>query len=133
MDTAGSIATGNAPATWGCAIPITRAMTIAQQIRSGTASPYIESGHRGILGVAVGTGGGATRVISVTAGDAAAAAGIVAGDVITSVAGIPVSTVATLNQVMQDRRPGDDVTVTWNDAHNVHHSATVVLSAGPPA
>ena len=38
-----------ASASWGCAIPITRAMTIAQEIRAGTASPYIESGHRGVL------------------------------------------------------------------------------------
>jgi S1-C subfamily serine protease len=133
MDTAGSIATGTAPATWGCAIPITRAITIAQQIRAGTSSPYIESGHRGILGVTVGTASGSTRVVSVTAGDAAAAASIVAGDVITSVAAIPVTTVANLNQVMQDRRPGDDVAVTWVDTHGAHHSATVVLSAGPPA
>lgn len=133
MDTAGSLATGTAPATWGCAIPITRAMTIAQQIRAGTPSPYFESGHRGILGVAVGTGSGGTRVVNVTEGDAAAAAGITAGDVVTSVAGIPVTTVATLNQVMQDRRPGDHVTVTWTDTHGGRHTATVILSAGPPA
>jgi S1-C subfamily serine protease len=133
MDTAGSLTTGTAPATWGCAIPITRAMTIAQQIRAGTPSPYFESGHRGILGVAVGTGSGGTRVVDVTAGDAAAAAGIVDGDVITSVAAIPVTTIASLNQAMQDRRPGDDVAVTWTDTHGAHHSATVVLSAGPPA
>lgn len=133
MDTAGSAGTGTAPATWGCAIPITRAMTIAQQIRAGTTSPYIEGGHRGILGVAVGTASGAARVVSVAAGAAAAAAGIVAGDVITSVGGISVTTVADLNQVMQDRRPGDDVTVTWIDTHGARHSATVVLSAGPPA
>jgi S1-C subfamily serine protease len=108
-------------------------MTIARQIRAGTSSPYIESGHRGILGVAVGTASGGTRVVNVTAGSAAAAAGIDTGDVITSVAGINVTTVADLNQVMQDRRPGDNVTVTWTDTHGVHHSAAVVLSAGPPA
>jgi hypothetical protein len=35
--------------------------------------------------------------------------------------------------VMQDRRPGDDVSVTWRDVHGTAHSAHVVLSAGPPA
>jgi S1-C subfamily serine protease len=133
MDTAGSLSTGSGPATWGCAIPITRAMTIAQQIRAGTPSPYVESGHRGVLGVVVGTASGGTRVVSVAPGDAAASAGIVAGDVITSVASIPVTSLTNLNRVMQDRRPGDSVTVTWNDAHGAHHSATVALSAGPPA
>jgi len=72
-------------------------------------------------------------VVSVTPGEAAAAAGIRPGDVITSVAAIPVASVADLNQVMQDRRPGDDITVTWRDAHGVVHSAGVTLSAGPPA
>jgi S1-C subfamily serine protease len=136
MDTAGSLNTASgAPATWGCAIPITRAMTIAQQIRSGAPSPYIESGHRGVLGVVVrdGAGAGGTMVVSVTAGDAAASAGIAAGDVITSVAAIPIGSVADLNHVMQDRRPGDQVRVIWRDARGGAHAAVVALSAGPPA
>jgi len=136
MDTAGSVNTASgASATWGCAIPITRAMTIAQQIRSGAQSPYIESGHRGVLGVVVraGTGVDGTAVVGVTPGEAAASAGIGPGDVITAVAGIPVATVADLNHVMQDRRPGDTITVGWRDAHGGTHSAAVALSAGPPA
>jgi len=136
MDTAGALsnATG-ASANWGCAIPITRAMTIAQEIESGTASPYIESGHRGILGVLVvtRTGGRGCTVTSVTPGDAAATAGLVAGDVITTIGGIPVPSMADLNVVMQDRRPGDDVTVVWRDAAGATHTAVAVLSAGPPA
>ncbi len=136
MDTAGLLT--NAPgvsASWGCAIPITRAMTIAQQIRAGTASPYFESGHRGVLGVEVTTRGGVDGavVVSTTPADAAAAAGIVAGDVITQVAGLAVPSVADFNQVMQDRRPGDSVAVTWLDTGGATHSATVTLSAGPPA
>jgi S1-C subfamily serine protease len=136
MDTAGALsnATG-ASANWGCAIPITRAMTIAQEIESRTPSPYIESGHRGILGVSVVTraGGGGCTVTSVTPGDAAATTGLVAGDVITAIGGIPVPSMADLNVVMQDRRPGDDVTVVWRDAAGHAHTAVAVLSAGPPA
>jgi S1-C subfamily serine protease len=136
MDTAGSLI--NAPgvaASWGCAIPITRAMSIAQQIRAGTASPYFESGHRGVLGVEVTTRGGVSGavVVSTTSGDAAATAGIVAGDVITNVAGLAVPSVADFNQVMQDRRPGDVVTVAWLDSAGATHSASVTLSPGPPA
>jgi S1-C subfamily serine protease len=136
MDTAGALSTATgASANWGCAIPITRAMTIAKEIESGTASPYIESGHRGILGVGVTTkaGGGGCLVGSVTPGGAAANAGLVAGDVITTVGGVPVPSMADLNVVMQDRRPGDDVTVVWRDADGAKHSAVAVLSAGPPA
>jgi S1-C subfamily serine protease len=136
MDTAGSLrnATG-VTASWGCAIPITRAMTIAQEIRAGTASPYFESGHRGVLGVEVTTRGAVNGavVVSTTAKDAAASAGIVPGDVITEVAGLAVPSVADFNQVMQDRRPGDTVAVTWLDNTGASHSASVTLSAGPPA
>jgi S1-C subfamily serine protease len=136
MDTAGALTSATlAGAKWGCAIPITRAMTIAQQIEAGIASPYFESGHRGILGVAVAARPGVAGCVvsSVTPGEAAAAAGIVATDVITTVGGIPVPTIAGFNIVMQDRRPGDQVTVTWRDASGGTHSAVAVLSAGPPA
>lgn len=136
MDTAGALSTATgASASWGCAIPITRAMTIAKEIEAGTASPYIDSGHRGILGVGVATksGAGGCAVVSVTPGDAAAVAGLVAGDVITTVGGTPVPSLADFNFVMQDRRPGDDVTVVWRDASGTTHNAVAVLSAGPPA
>jgi S1-C subfamily serine protease len=110
-------------------------MTIAQQIRAGTPSPYFESGHRGVLGVEVTAKAGVSGavVVSTTPADAAASAGIVAGDVITHVAGLAVPSLADFNQVMQDRRPGDGVAVTWLDTGGASHSATVTLSAGPPA
>lgn len=136
MDTAGALSTGTgASPKWGCAIPITRAMTIAHEIEFGTPSPYIELGHRGILGVAVvnATGVPGCAVTTVTAGEAAAGAGLTPGDVITMVAGIPVTSASDFNIVMQDRRPGDGVSVTWRDAHGTAHAAHVVLSAGPPA
>jgi S1-C subfamily serine protease len=136
MDTAGALTSMTlAGAKWGCAIPITRAMTIAQQIEAGTPSPYFESGHRGILGVDVASRTGVTGcvVTAVTPGDAAAGAGIVAEDVITAVGGIPVPTTQDFNIVMQDRRPGDQVTVAWLDASGHTHAAVAVLSAGPPA
>ncbi len=136
MDTAGALSTGTgASPKWGCAIPITRAMTIAHEIESGTPSPYIESGHRGVLGVAVVSGSGVQGcvVTTVTAGEAGAGAGLTPGDVITVVAGVAVASASDFNIVMQDRRPGDDVTVTWRDVHGTAHTARVVLSAGPPA
>jgi S1-C subfamily serine protease len=136
MDTAGALTSATlAGAKWGCAIPITRAMTIAQQIEAGTPSPYFESGHRGILGVDVASRTGVTGcvVTAVTPGDGADGAGIVAADVITAVGGISVPTTQDFNIVMQDRRPGDQVTVAWRDASGHTHSAAAVLSAGPPA
>ena len=72
-------------------------------------------------------------VTAVTPGDGADGAGIVAADVITAVGGISVPTTQDFNIVMQDRRPGDQVTVAWRDASGHTHSAAAVLSAGPPA
>jgi S1-C subfamily serine protease len=136
MDTAGALNAGTgASSKWGCAIPITRAMTIAHEIESGTPSPYIDTGHRGVLGVAVvnSTGVQGCVVTTVTAGEAGSGAGLTPGDVITIVAGIPVTSASDFNIVMQDRRPGDDVTVTWRDVYGAAHSAAAVLGAGPPA
>jgi S1-C subfamily serine protease len=136
MDTAGALSSSpGVGAKWGCAIPITRALTIAQEIRAGTSSPYFESGHRGVLGVDAvdATGANGATVVAVTPGDAAATAGIASGDVITSVAAIPIASLADLNQVMQDRRPGDSVAVTWRTPSGAAHSATLTLSPGPPA
>jgi len=136
MDTAGALSTATgASASWGCAIPITRAVTIAHEIEAGTPSPYFESGHRGILGVSVTTrtGGGGCTVTAVTPADAAAAAGLVVGDEITTVGGIPVPSMADFNFVMQDRRPGDDVTLVWRTLSGATHTGVAALSAGPPA
>jgi S1-C subfamily serine protease len=72
-------------------------------------------------------------VTTVTPGDAAAAAGIRAADVIINVGGIPVTSTSDFNVVVQDRRPGDNLAVTWRDVSGGTHSAVAVLSAGPPA
>jgi S1-C subfamily serine protease len=91
MDTSGTVnSTVAASLGWGCAIPINRAMSIAHQIISGVQSPYIESGHRGVLGVVIddrpSVDGG--YVADITPGQAAALAGMAAGDVITAIAGL---------------------------------------------
>jgi S1-C subfamily serine protease len=85
------------------------------------------------VSVTTKTGGEGCVVTTVTPGDAAATAGLVTGDVITTVGGIAVPSMADFNFVMQDRRPGDNVTVIWHDASGAQHTAVAVLSAGPPA
>jgi S1-C subfamily serine protease len=130
MDTAGALSTATgAAATWGCAIPITRALTIAQQIEAGTPSPYIDSGHRGILGVAVSDRAGLDGCVvrTVTPGDAGAAAGLIPGDVITTVGGVPVTSTRDFDVLMQDRRPGDEVMIAWRDASGGTHSGVAVF------
>jgi S1-C subfamily serine protease len=135
MDTAGTTPSQAAAngGTSGDAIPINSAMDIVNQIINNVASPYLQSGHRGILGVDLMDTTGGALVTSVVAGDAAAGAGVVKGDVITSFAGAALQSAGDLDRLLQDRRPGDIVAIAWRDARGKAHHATVALSPGPPA
>lgn len=135
MDTAGSPTTGDQTAIYGAAIPIDTAVGIAHQIIAGTSSPYIQSGHSGVLGLAVAdtsTRDGA-KVISLTGGEAGALAGIVLSDVITSFAGTAITSAADFQTASQGWRPGDQVSISWRDGAGASHTATAALSPGPPA
>jgi S1-C subfamily serine protease len=136
MDTAGSLpGTTAASSSFGAAIPINAALAIVHQILGGVASPYIQSGHSGVLGVSVAAVSSAdgAMVGTVAAGEAAASAGIVAGDVITGVGAVPVHSAPDLGAATRGRRPGDRTTVTWRDPAGGSHEASVTLSPGPPA
>jgi S1-C subfamily serine protease len=120
----------------GYAIPISTAMSIVQQIRAGGGgSASVQVGDRALLGVRISSTATATgaSVVGVESGSPAASAGIVAGDVITSVGGSQVTSPATLQTAILAHKPGDTVKVTWVDAAGQQHSATVKLTTGPPA
>jgi S1-C subfamily serine protease len=136
MDTAGSPTTSVPPGgSVGAAIPITTALAVARDIIAGVTSAYIQSGHSGILGIAVtdATGVDGAKVTSVTAGDAAAGAGLVGGDVITRLGTVSVHSAADFDAAATGRRPGDRVSVGWRDSAGGIHQAIVALSPGPPA
>jgi S1-C subfamily serine protease len=117
----------------GAAIPINTAISIADQITAGVTSAYIQSGHSGTLGVEVADAAGGAQVTSVIAGDAAASAGIVEGDVVTELGGAVVQSAADVYGLMRGRSPGDPLTVVWLDPAGARHQAKVTLSPGPPA
>jgi S1-C subfamily serine protease len=133
----------------GYAIPITTALSIAREIAAGKASSTIVIGTPGILGVqvesgsnegfggfgfndgeATSTANGAT-VAGVVSGSPAAAAGITAGDTITSINGTTVRSAAALTRVLAKAHDGDRVTVGWIDQEGASHHATTTLIAGP--
>lgn len=132
IDTAASSST---PIT-GYAIPTSAAMKIATQIEDGTRSPAVHIGSRAALGVEISTqppigNGYGASVVGVTAGGAAAAAGITAGSTITGIDGTQVSQPTTLTDVLDQKYPGDNVSVTWTDAAGQAHTATVNLGTNP--
>jgi S1-C subfamily serine protease len=83
-----------------------------------------------------GSGGSSTSgatVAGVLSGGSAGKAGLVQGDVITSLDGHAISTPDDLTAVMEQEHPGDTVKISWVDQSGQSHTASVELQAGPPS
>jgi S1-C subfamily serine protease len=157
MDTAGSSSgsfqfAGQAQGT-GYAIPISTATSIASEIEAGHSSSSVHVGPTAFLGVETGGestggpgggfggyGGGGFNSVSgvqidgVVPNSAAAGAGLVEGDVITSVGGYNVTSQSDLQDVMvNDMSPGQVVTVVYTDTADQQQSVTLTLGPGPAA
>lgn len=120
----------------GFAIPIDRAMAIANQIRAGAPSPSIHIGDTAFIGVGIADapafGGPAGAVVRQVLPDTPAGrVGLRAGDLITAVDGAPVTAAADLSNIVDGHRPGDTVMLTWIDRMGNPRSAPVVLGKGP--
>ncbi len=135
----------------GYAIPIAKALSIADKIESGKASSTIHIGLPAFLGVQIasagrgsgsGSGGfgadsGSTAtsagapVAGVEPGTPAASIGLAAGDTITSVDGQAVDTPSALSTLLRGNHPGDKVSIGWTDAAGTDHTAKATLTTGP--
>lgn len=131
MDTAASA--DRRGTTVGFAIAINRATTIAGEIEAGHASATIHLGYPGFLGLSAAANPTTAGAIieSVLAHGPAAQAGIVAGDVITSVGGTSIGSATALSAALAAHDPGQRVTVTWLDSSGQTHHAVITLAAGP--
>lgn len=120
--------------TGGFAIPLNRALTIADAIRSGTPSGSVHVGPTAILGVGVSNDGGSggVPVQGVLRGSPAEAAGLAGGDVITAIDGTRVPDGTVLTDVLDRHRPDDVVMVTYLDRERITRTVPVTLAAGPP-
>jgi S1-C subfamily serine protease len=143
IDTAGSSSSNFrlGTATRAFAIPIDRAIAIANRIEAGKGSNQIHIGATGFLGVEVFNAGQAAAnglpnrpgvaVDTALPGGPAAGAGLAHGDWITSVDGNSIATPDDLQATLELHHPGDHVTIGWTDGSGQHHSASVVLAQGP--
>ena len=173
---------GSSTQNVGFAIPINKALRIADQIIHGKSSPSVQIGSTGFLGVLVPAGqasqaksplqqrerqlkqeqgsagfpvqpsapvclqtsasAGVPRhvapvaagalIIGELCGTPADKAGIIAGDVITSVGGKRISSPKQLTGVMTGFRPGMAVKVTWVDVSGHTHAGSLDLIQAPP-
>ncbi len=150
----------SAAASDAYAIPIQSALDIASKIVNGEASSAIHIGIQGFLGVELqaaaashgysrgyggygygnaygfGSAGTTSNITGVTIagvidGGAAAAAGLTAGDVITSVDGKAVDSATTLSTIMDGTSSGEKVSVGWTDSSGASHTTRITLAAGP--
>jgi S1-C subfamily serine protease len=131
----------------GYAVPIQRALGIAQQIRSGKESSTVRVGPAPFLGVelrdpssselgypgaALEDPSGAT-IEGIVSGTAAAQAGLEAGDQITALGGHAITTAEDVAPLVADHDPGDRIKIVWIDQAGGQHAATVTLGASPVA
>ena len=70
-------------------------------------------------------------IVGVLCNSVAQAAGLVPGDVITSVSGQPVTTPGSLSTITGQSHPGDVVSVLWVSLDGVEHTTKMRLDAGP--
>ena len=124
----------------GFAIPMDRAMSLANQILAGQASATVLLGYPGQLGVVMSEpalatvpGGGAqgVTVAEVMAGSPAASAGVKAGDVLTEVDGQAATAPDQVSGLIKKHRAGEKLNFTWIDDTGRRRTSTVVLAPGP--
>jgi S1-C subfamily serine protease len=70
-------------------------------------------------------------IASVIGGTPASRAGLVAGDAITGLDALPVTTFASLGTLLQRYHPGDVVSVTWTAIHGAIRTTQITLGNGP--
>ncbi len=119
------------------AIPI--ASALVRQIAAGQSSTTVHVGPTAFLGVTVkdaaGSGSPAQSgalVTGVVPNSAAQAAGLAAGDVVTSLAGQAVTSSDSLRRAVLSLVPGTPVEVDWTDATGAAGSAQLTPASGPP-
>jgi S1-C subfamily serine protease len=138
MDTAASVGYGpyqETASTDAYAIPINTAVAIATDIEAGNASTTVHTGATAFLGVDVASNGSDVSgaiIEAVLPGGAASTAGLVAGDVITSIDSHTVFSGTALSAVLASEKAGARVSITYLDSSGASHATTITLASGPP-
>ncbi|OBJ62517.1 S1C family serine protease [Mycobacterium sp. 1423905.2] len=118
----------------GFAIPIGRAMGIANQIRSGSGGGTVHVGPTAFLGLGVVDNGGNGARVQRVVGDApAASVGISNGDVITAIDNSAINSATALSDALNGHHPGDVISITWRSKSGGARTENVTLAEGPPA
>jgi S1-C subfamily serine protease len=127
--TAGGSASG---LSRGFAIPLKQALQIARRIESGRPSANVHVGPTAFLGVELRDVSGGAKIFSVVPGKPADAAGLVKGDVITSLNSRKITSVADVRKAVLSLVPGKAVPIGWTDPNGNAQTGTITPVSGPP-
>lgn len=116
----------------GFAIPIRQALLYARTILKGKSSAAIHVGPTAFLGVVLKDVSGGTQIQQVLPNLPADSAGLVAGDVITSLNGAPISSMAEMRKALLSLEVGAAVPIGWNDTTGTAQTGTITPASGPP-
>jgi S1-C subfamily serine protease len=116
----------------GYAIPIAKALALAEQIESGHASSTVHVGPTAFLGVQVVTADSGAGIAGVVQGGPADRAGLEQGDVITAVDGTAISSPKQIQSLVLAKKPGARLHIAYIDRYGDSAAVTVTLGSGPP-
>jgi putative serine protease PepD len=114
----------------GFAIPSNTVKAIAGQL---ITNGQVVSSNRAYLGARLATlrTGGGVLVSSVTANGPAAAAGLAAGDTVTTIAGQPVQSIEDISVTLANLKPGEKVALGIRTPRGTQETVTVTLGQLP--
>ena len=116
----------------GYAIPINKAYSLVKLMETGQASTLVHIGQTAFLGMTVDEVTGGIVVEQIIPGGASEAAGLVPGDVMTSIDGQPLTTLDDLRAALFLHHPGDTVALGVIDALGNATTVTLAPGDGPP-
>jgi len=116
----------------GFAIPLAQALRLARQIEKGKSSAVVHVGPTAFLGILLPKGTGAAKIATVIPGKPADLAGLVKGDVITSLNGTTISSSAGARQATLSLVPDKAVSIGWTDTSGTAQTGTITPISGPP-
>jgi S1-C subfamily serine protease len=116
----------------GFAIPLTQALQIARRIESGKSNAVVHVGPTAFLGVLLPHVAGEAKIASVIPGKPADLAGLVKGDVITSLNGATISSSGDVRKAVLSLVPGKAVPIGWRDTSGTAQTGTITPISGPP-
>jgi S1-C subfamily serine protease len=99
----------------------------------GSQGGFGDEGGSGSQSGSGSTGASGATVEGTLSGSPAASTGLSEGDVITSVAGQPVTSSEDIAKILVKYHPGDKVSIVWTDESGQSQTATVTLANGPAA